>query len=125
MQSNLNVYRYAPCYAWLFHSSEFLWKSLMILSCTDISLGNLPWGWSRHGNHFLDPSGSPCVENGYSREESRILTKILTLSGHTDMDGRNISLGDLDNNALNYYFRLQTPVQPYSSSRPTSIWKVS
>jgi len=29
---NFNVYRYPSCYAWLFHSSEFFWKSLIILS---------------------------------------------------------------------------------------------
>jgi hypothetical protein len=29
---NFNVYRYPSCYAWLFHSSEFFWKSLTILS---------------------------------------------------------------------------------------------
>jgi hypothetical protein len=29
---NFNVYRYASCYAWLVHSSEFFWKSLTILS---------------------------------------------------------------------------------------------
>src|SRR5918994_3145367 len=29
---NLNVYSYPSCYAWLFHSSEFFWKSLTILS---------------------------------------------------------------------------------------------
>jgi len=29
---NLNVYSYLSCYAWLFHSSEFFWKSLTILS---------------------------------------------------------------------------------------------
>lgn len=29
---NFGVYRYASCYAWLVHSSEFFWKSLTILS---------------------------------------------------------------------------------------------
>jgi hypothetical protein len=29
---NFNVYRYASCYAWLVHTSEFFWKSLTILS---------------------------------------------------------------------------------------------
>ncbi|HZD36321.1 MAG TPA: hypothetical protein VE130_14055 [Nitrososphaeraceae archaeon] len=29
---NYNIYRYASCYAWLFHTSEFFWKSLTILS---------------------------------------------------------------------------------------------
>jgi len=29
---NLNVYSYPSCYAWLFHSLEFFWKSLTILS---------------------------------------------------------------------------------------------
>lgn len=29
---NLNIYDYCSCYAWLFHSSEFFWKSLTILS---------------------------------------------------------------------------------------------
>jgi hypothetical protein len=29
---NFNIYRYASCYAWLFHSSEFFWKALTILS---------------------------------------------------------------------------------------------
>ena len=31
-EHNFNVYRYPSCYAWLFHSSEFFWKSLTILS---------------------------------------------------------------------------------------------
>lgn len=29
---NLNVYSYHSCYTWLFHSLEFFWKSLIILS---------------------------------------------------------------------------------------------
>jgi virulence-associated protein VapD len=29
---NFDIYRYLSCYAWLFHSSEFFWKSLIILS---------------------------------------------------------------------------------------------
>ena len=31
-ENNFNIYRYASCYAWLFHSSEFFWKALTILS---------------------------------------------------------------------------------------------
>jgi hypothetical protein len=31
-EHNFGVYRYASCYAWLVHSSEFFWKSLTILS---------------------------------------------------------------------------------------------
>jgi hypothetical protein len=31
-EDNFNVYRYASCNAWLFHSSEFFWKALTILS---------------------------------------------------------------------------------------------
>jgi hypothetical protein len=31
-EHNLKVYKYFSCYAWLFHSSEFFWKSLTILS---------------------------------------------------------------------------------------------
>lgn len=31
-EDNFNVYRYASCYAWLFHASEFFWKALTILS---------------------------------------------------------------------------------------------
>lgn len=31
-EHNLKVYNYFSCYAWLFHSSEFFWKSLIILS---------------------------------------------------------------------------------------------
>jgi hypothetical protein len=29
---NFRVHRYASCYAWLVHASEFFWKSLTILS---------------------------------------------------------------------------------------------
>jgi hypothetical protein len=29
---NFNIYRYASCYTWLFHSSEFFCKALTILS---------------------------------------------------------------------------------------------
>ena len=29
---SFNVYRYPSCYGWLFHSSEFFWKSLIVLS---------------------------------------------------------------------------------------------
>jgi hypothetical protein len=31
-ENNFDIYRYASCYAWLFHSSEFFWKALTILS---------------------------------------------------------------------------------------------
>ncbi len=31
-EDNFNIYSYASCYAWLFHSSEFFWKALIILS---------------------------------------------------------------------------------------------
>jgi hypothetical protein len=31
-EDNFNIYRYASCNAWLFHSSEFFWKALTILS---------------------------------------------------------------------------------------------
>ena len=31
-ENNFNIYRYASCYAWLFHSSEFFWKALTVLS---------------------------------------------------------------------------------------------
>lgn len=31
-ENNFNIYRYASCYAWLFHSLEFFWKALTILS---------------------------------------------------------------------------------------------
>ena len=31
-EDNFNIYRYAPCNAWLFHSSEFFWKALTVLS---------------------------------------------------------------------------------------------
>jgi hypothetical protein len=31
-EDNFNVYRYASCNTWLFHSSEFFWKALTILS---------------------------------------------------------------------------------------------
>jgi hypothetical protein len=31
-EDNFNVYRYASCYSWLFHSLEFFWKSLTVLS---------------------------------------------------------------------------------------------
>jgi hypothetical protein len=29
---SFNIYRYPSCYGWLFHSSEFFWKSLIVLS---------------------------------------------------------------------------------------------
>ena len=31
-EDNFNIYRYASCNAWLFHSSEFFWKALTVLS---------------------------------------------------------------------------------------------
>src|SRR5919108_3079427 len=31
-EDNFSIYRYASCNAWLFHSSEFFWKALTILS---------------------------------------------------------------------------------------------
>lgn len=31
-ECSFNLYRYPSCYAWLFHSSEFFWKSLTVLS---------------------------------------------------------------------------------------------
>jgi hypothetical protein len=31
-EENFNIYRYASCNAWLFHSSEFFWKALTVLS---------------------------------------------------------------------------------------------
>lgn len=31
-EDNFHIYRYASCNAWLFHSSEFFWKALTILS---------------------------------------------------------------------------------------------
>jgi hypothetical protein len=31
-EDNFNVYRYAACNSWLFHSSEFFWKALTVLS---------------------------------------------------------------------------------------------
>jgi hypothetical protein len=31
-EDNFNIYRYASSYAWLFHSSEFFWKALTVLS---------------------------------------------------------------------------------------------
>jgi hypothetical protein len=31
-EDNFNIYRYASCYAWLFHCSEFFWKALTVLS---------------------------------------------------------------------------------------------
>jgi hypothetical protein len=31
-EDSFNIYRYASCNAWLFHSSEFFWKALTILS---------------------------------------------------------------------------------------------
>jgi hypothetical protein len=31
-EDDFNVYRYASCNAWLFHSSEFFWKALTVLS---------------------------------------------------------------------------------------------
>ena len=31
-EHNFHIYRYASCNAWLFHSSEFFWKALTILS---------------------------------------------------------------------------------------------
>jgi len=31
-EDNFNIYHYASCYAWLFHSAEFFWKALTILS---------------------------------------------------------------------------------------------
>ena len=37
---NFNIYRYASCYAWLFHSSEFFWKALTILSGKRFELGH-------------------------------------------------------------------------------------
>jgi hypothetical protein len=31
-EDNFSIYRYASCNAWLFHSSEFFWKALTVLS---------------------------------------------------------------------------------------------
>jgi hypothetical protein len=31
-EDNFNIYRYTSSYAWLFHSSEFFWKALTVLS---------------------------------------------------------------------------------------------
>jgi hypothetical protein len=31
-EDNFSIYRYASCNTWLFHSSEFFWKALTILS---------------------------------------------------------------------------------------------
>ena len=31
-EDNFNIYRYVSCNAWLFHSSEFFWKALTVLS---------------------------------------------------------------------------------------------
>jgi hypothetical protein len=31
-EDNFNIYRYASCNTWLFHSSEFFWKALTVLS---------------------------------------------------------------------------------------------
>lgn len=31
-EDNFNIYRFASCNAWLFHSSEFFWKALTVLS---------------------------------------------------------------------------------------------
>lgn len=31
-EDNFNIYRYASCNTWLFHSSKFFWKALTILS---------------------------------------------------------------------------------------------
>ena len=31
-EDNFNIYRYASCNVWLFHSSEFFWKALTVLS---------------------------------------------------------------------------------------------
>jgi hypothetical protein len=31
-EDDFTIYRYASCNAWLFHSSEFFWKALTVLS---------------------------------------------------------------------------------------------
>ena len=31
-ENDFNIFRYASCNAWLFHSSEFFWKALTVLS---------------------------------------------------------------------------------------------
>jgi hypothetical protein len=38
VEDNFNIYRYASCNAWLFHSSEFFWKALTVLSGNYFSL---------------------------------------------------------------------------------------
>jgi hypothetical protein len=39
-EDNFTIYRYASCNAWLFHSSEFFWKALTVLSGSYFNLSH-------------------------------------------------------------------------------------